>query len=71
MDNFVLSGLSDAASRIQYASVWKIVEMMTMNILKMLVSGTLVTDDELEESAYTVVLRQMTQNFLNRLLAFW
>ena len=79
VDNFGLSELSEAAARIENAISWndtdpKIVElkMMTMTTTKKTLTGTLVTVMMSWITLHTqLVLRQMTQNFLNSLMAIW
>ena len=77
---FDLSGLSEAASRIenaQFLGMTRInksisVKMMTMNTMRKMLIGTLVTVMTSWMKHHTqLVLRHMTQNFLNSLMAIW
>ena len=81
VDDFDLSELSEAAARIETAISWndtdpQIVEyevkMMTMTNTKKTLIGTLVAVMMSWMTLHTqLVLRQMTQNFLNSLMAIW
>ena len=82
VDNFDLSGLSEAASRIGHSISWSdvdqqndgrmIVEMMTMNTVKTMLGGTraAVTMSWKNQHSHWI-LRQTTQNFLNSVMATW
>ena len=79
VDNFDLSGLSEDASRVENAfhGMTRIhrllsMKMMTMTATKKTLTGTLVTLMMSWMKSHTqLVLRQVTQNFMNSLMAIW
>ena len=76
LDNFDLSELSEAAARIENAisRIHRLLgmKMMPMTTTKKTLTGTLVTVMMSWMTLHTqLVLRQMTQNFLNSLMVIW
>ena len=79
VDNFDLSELSEAAARIENAISWNdtdprllSMKLMTMTTAKKALIGKLVTVMMSWMTLHTqLVLRQMTENFLNSLMAIW